>query len=146
MGRIGFFEALMSDGFTADASISWTERDAINSAHDHADAALDAVGMQAEGFGKAIARLSKRLHEQDQQIKMLNAAVSVLAAMLRDNGVVKAEMLDARLEAAMENARDDAAVTANTVTCQRCGAQVAMQRTVMTETGTICDACHARSG
>lgn len=132
MRRIGFFEMLASD----------FERDAINSAQDTANAALDGFAMQAE----TIRRLTKRLHDQDRQIQMLSAAVGVLAAVLRDNGLVDPEILDARLEAAIENTQDEVAKAPSTVACQRCAKQVAIQRTVMTASGTICDACHARWG
>lgn len=134
MGRISFFTML------ADGNMSWIERNAINSVRDDA---MEVASAQADSFGQAIARLNQRIAAQDKQIKLLGAAVSVLAAMLRDNSVVDAVILDARLEAAVLNAEEEVAAEASTIACDRCGQAVHRARTVMTEHGTVCDRCHA---
>lgn len=132
MGRISFFTMLASD-------MTFWEADAINSAHDRAETALTAAG----NLGEAVSRIHRRLIEQDKQIKLLNAAVGVLAAVLRDNGALNGELLDARLEAAMLNAEEEIATTANTFTCLKCGRQLPKAQSVMTEVGVVCDRCHA---
>ncbi len=130
---ISFFSML------TDPNMSVREGTAINTALDRGTAALEATSAQ----GDAIGRMLGRLAAQDREIKLLRAAVGVLAAMLRDNGVVDGEMLDLRLEAAMENAEEEIDHAANTVTCPRCNRQVDRRITVMTEQGVICDRCHA---
>ena len=59
------------------------------------------------GEADKVALLQGQLSAQEREIKLLRAAVGVLAAMLRDNGIVDGEMLDLRLEAAMENAEEE---------------------------------------
>ncbi len=135
MGRISFFTALIDD------NISWTERDAINSAHDRADAAL----QQGDTFGQAISGMQRTIVQQQNQLKLLSSMVGVLAAILRDNNLIDPEILDARLEAAVLNAEEDVRMDANTITCLKCNRQVLKTDTVMTEIGVMCDRCHAQS-
>ncbi len=130
---ISFFSML------TDPNMSVREGTAINTALDRGTAALEASSAQSDAIGRMLGRLAA----QDREIKLLRAAVGVLAAMLRDNGVVDGEMLDLRLEAAMENAEEEIDHAANTITCPRCNRQVDRRITVMTEAGVICDRCHA---
>ncbi len=139
MGRISFFSMM------ADNNMSWTERSAINSAHDRADDAMEVARGQGDAFGQAIASMQRTLLDQKNQIKMLSSAIEVLAAVLRDNGVVDPEMLDARLEAAVLNAEEEIKQETNTILCMKCSKQVLKTNTVMTELGIICDRCHALS-
>ena len=132
MSRVSFFTMLTDP-----------EGAAIGAAYDRADGAMEVAQAQGDAFGTAIARLERRVSAQDKEIKLLRAAVGVLAAMLRDNGVVDASMLDMRLEAAMANAEDEIEHAANTVTCPSCKRQVDRRVTVMTELGILCDRCHA---
>jgi Zn finger protein HypA/HybF involved in hydrogenase expression len=134
---ISFFSML------TDPNMSIHEGNAINAALDRGNAAMEVAQAQGDAFGGAISRLQGKLAAQDREIKLLRAAVGVLAAMLRDNGVVDGEMLDIRLEAAMENAEEEIDHAANTITCPRCQRQVDRRITVMTEQGVICDRCHA---
>jgi len=133
MGRVSFFTML------ADGNMSWIERSAINSAHDRADTALEVASAQ----GNAIAMMQRTILAQNKQLKLLNAAIGVLAAVLRDNNVIDPEILDARLEAAILNTEEEVAHEANTTTCLNCGREVPKQQTVMTEAGVFCDRCHA---
>ncbi|MBV8762184.1 MAG: hypothetical protein JO257_33140 [Deltaproteobacteria bacterium] len=126
-----------------DSKMSVHEGNAINAALDRGNAAMEVASAQGDAFGGAITRLQGRVAAQDREIKLLRAAVGVLAAMLRDNGIVDGEMLDIRLEAAMENAEEEIDHAANTITCPRCNRQVDRHVTVMTEQGVICDRCHA---
>lgn len=137
MSAVSFF-ALLGDSRT-----SATEATAIGSAQSRADAAMEVAQAQGDAFGSAIARLERRVTSQDREIKLLRAAVGVLAAVLRDNGVIDGDMLDIRLEAALTNAEEEIAVAANTVTCPSCKRQVDRRITVMTEGGIVCDRCHA---
>ncbi|MEO6777270.1 MAG: hypothetical protein ABI437_29745 [Kofleriaceae bacterium] len=107
---------------------------------------MEVAQGQGDAFGSAIARLDRRATSQDREIKLLRAAVGVLAAMLRDNGIVDGDMLDIRLEAALTNAEEEIEVAANTVTCPNCKRQVDRRITVMTESGIVCDRCHAVGG
>lgn len=130
---ISFFSML------TDPNMSVREGVAINTALDRGTAALEASSAQSDAIGRMLGRLAA----QDREIKLLRAAVGVLAAMLRDQGVVDGEMLDLRLEAAMENAEEEIDHAANTITCPRCNRQVDRRVTVMTESGVVCDRCHA---
>jgi hypothetical protein len=140
MSRISFFSML------TDPNMSVTEGRAINAALDRGDAAMAVAQAQGDAFGGAISRLQGRVAAQDREIKLLRAAVGVLAAMLRDNGVVDGEMLDLRLEAAIANAEEEIEVATNMVTCPQCQRQVDRRITVMTEQGIVCDRCHALGG
>ena len=135
MGRISFFTGLM------DSNISWTERDAINTAHDRADAAL----AQGEGLAQGIQSLQRTVMQQNQQIRMMNSMIGVLAAVLRDNGVVDPDILDARLEAAIENAQEEIKQEASTVMCMKCSTMVPKASSNVTEIGVVCDRCLAQS-
>jgi Zn finger protein HypA/HybF involved in hydrogenase expression len=137
MSRISFFSML------ADSKMSFTEGGAINAALDRGDAAMQVAQAQGDAFGGAIAQLQGRVGAQEREIKLLRAAVGVLAAMLRDNGIVDGEILDLRLEAAIANAEEEIEVAANTITCPQCHRQVDRRITVMTEQGVVCDRCHA---
>lgn len=130
---ISFFSML------TDSKMSVREATAIGTALDRGTAALEATSAQSDAIGGMLGRLAA----QDREIKLLRAAIGVLAAMLRDNGVVDGEMLDIRLEAAMENAEEEIDHAANTVTCPQCNRQVDRRVTVMTEQGIVCDRCHA---
>jgi len=88
MGKVSFFTMLLDD------NMSWWERDAINSAHERADAALDAASMQGQAFSRSIVGMQKVIQQQATQIRMLNAAVQTLAAVLRDNNLVDPDVTD----------------------------------------------------
>lgn len=134
---ISFFSML------TDSKMSIHEGNAINAALDRGNAAMEVASAQGDAFGGAISRLQGKVVAQDREIKLLRAAIGVLAAMLRDQGVVDGDMLDLRLEAAMENAEEEIDHAANTITCPRCNRQVDRRITVMTEAGVVCDRCHA---
>lgn len=137
MGRVSFFTMLVDD------NMSWIERDAINSAHDRADSAMEVARIQGDTFGQAIASMQRTINTQNKQLKLLGAAIGVLAAVLRDNNLVDPEILDARLEAAVLNTEEEIVATARTSTCLKCSRQVPSAQTVMTELGIVCDRCHA---
>jgi len=137
---ISFFSML------TDSKMSIHEGNAINAALDRGNAAMEVASAQGDAFGGAISRLQGKVVAQDREIKLLRAAIGVLAAMLRDQGVVDGDMLDLRLEAAMENAEEEIDHAANTITCPRCNREVDRRITVMTEQGVICDRCHALGG
>jgi hypothetical protein len=132
MARIGFFQALFDD------QMSWGEAAAINQATGRADAAMEQGNM----LGSTIGALQGRVNAQAREIKTLRSLIGVLAGVLRDTGVVDADVLDYRLEAALEEAAEAAAAPAQ-VTCLRCGKQFPQQQTTLTEMGTMCDRCAA---
>lgn len=140
MSRISFFTMLVDD------RMSWIERDAINDAQAQADTALAIAQSNSEAHARSIQTLGRQLAAQGNQIKMLNAAIGVLAAVLRDNNVIDPEILDARLEAAVLNAEEEiaqAAAKQPMETCSSCAAQVPRNRTNMTATSVVCDRCAA---
>jgi hypothetical protein len=134
MARIGFFEALVSDDITL------RERDAINSAHDRADAALE----QGTMLGQSIGSLQRVIRAQATEIKRLQTALAVLAHVLEDAGVIDGKVLDYRIEAALEEEQATAAAQVETVTCVACSQAVAKARTNVTELGLMCDRCLAQ--
>ena len=135
MARIGFFQALV------DGQMSWGEARAINATSDQAEAALEQGAM----LGSAIGQMQGRLAAQQREIRTLKALVGVLAGVLRDTGVVDGDVLDYRLEAALEEAAEAATAPAM-VTCPGCGREVPQSQTVVTAIGTVCDRCHATGG
>lgn len=139
MARISFFTGLI------DNNMSWIERGAINDAHDRADAAMEVASVQGDTFGRAISSMQRTINDQQNQIKLLNSMIGVLAAVLRDNNVIDAEILDARLEAAIENAQEEIKHEANNVMCMKCSKLVPKASSNMTELGVECDRCLAMS-
>jgi hypothetical protein len=137
MSRISFFSTLF------DPRMSFTEGRTSNEALARGNAAMEVAQAQGDAFGGAIASLRGHVAAQHREIKLLRAAVGVLAATLRDNGVVDGEMLDLRLEAAIANAEEEIEVATTMITCPRCRRQVDRRITVMTEQGVVCDRCHA---
>jgi hypothetical protein len=120
----------------------------IRSAQQAAQDALSAQADEAAVFSMRIESLQRLLLVQHDQIAKLQSALGVLAAVLRDNGMVNAEILDARLEAAMLNAEEETATAQAkaqaTTTCTSCRREVAKRQTTMTDDGVMCDACFAR--
>lgn len=154
-----FFTMLLDDLTDPSNGISTAERREFNAAHDRADHAIDIAESRSRELAGEVGELRRQLAEQAAQIKTLSAAVTVLAAVLRDNGVVDADILEARFEAALLNAEEAALAKATAAravaqdrkahgmvakeTCTKCGAIVPANLTVMTEQGTVCDRCHA---
>ena len=141
MGRVGFWQLLLDD------RISWWERDAINGAYDAAEVAVG----QASANQFSIHQLQQRITQQSREIVMLRTALTVLVNTLRDTSVVDAKLLDARLEAAMEEAfpppeAQKAAANAppRPLTCIRCREPKPAAQTMMSADGPICDPCSAR--
>jgi hypothetical protein len=129
-----------------DDRTSFLEIKNIRSAQIAAQDALDAQADSAAMFNTRIVSLQKQIALQHDQIVRLQSALGVLAAVLRDGGLINAEILDARLEAATLNAEEEEeahAVASNQTICPRCGVSVDMRRTTMTANGPICDRCFA---
>ena len=142
MGRVGFWQLLLDD------RISWWERDAINGAYDAAEVA--AAGAQANH--SSIQQQQQRITQLSREIVMLRTALTVLVNTLRDTNVVDAKLLDARLEAAMDEAfpppEEQKAVAASAprlLTCIRCREPKPAAQTTMSADGPICDPCSARA-
>jgi ADP-ribose pyrophosphatase YjhB (NUDIX family) len=89
-------------------------------------------------------QLTTLVHRQQRELDTLRALVAVLAGVLRDTGVVEADLLDFRIEAALdqvaalEDAEDE---KAELLACLRCGASVPREQTVVTGDGILCDRC-----
>ena len=94
--------------------------------------------------------------QMSREIIMLRAAVTVLVNTLRDTNVLDPKLLDARLEAALEEASAPPPLTQpqqpvaappvilQPLTCIRCREDVQPAHTMMTADGPICDRCAAR--
>ncbi len=137
MGRIGLFQQLLDDQMSAG------EREAIHAAHDRADAAVIAGGTPTA----AMALLHRRIAEQRKELEKLRVALGVLAAVLRDHKVIDPNILDYRLEAAIEEMEDATGETKpapQLTSCASCGAHVPVTNTAVTAAGTVCDACFQR--
>jgi len=98
--------------------------------------------------------LRQQLAAQHRQILALRATVKALVNTVRDNliapGTVDARVLDARIEAAIEDAlappdhaAEERAALARLVRCPRCGREVPAASTTITAAGTVCDRCAA---
>src|SRR5687767_4245585 len=94
MGRIGFWQLLLDD------KMSYWEAQRINDASEAAEAAHSA----AADAHYSIASQQRRIEAMSREIIMLRTALTVLTATLKDTKVVDDRLLDARLEAAMEEA------------------------------------------
>jgi hypothetical protein len=143
MARIGFWQMLLSN------NISYWEANAINGAYDRAEIA----DSQAEANRFKLFSVEERMAQMSREIVMLRAAVTVLVNTLRDTNVLDPALLDARLEAALEEAtapppRPTAAagqpVEIRPITCIRCRTDVPPSSTVMSIDGPICDPCSAK--
>src|SRR5262245_57509939 len=137
MGRPGLFQQLLDD------QMSPGEREAVNAAHDRADAAVIANGTPTA----AMALLHRRIAEQRKELEKMRVLVGVLAAVLRDHKIIDPHILDYRLEAAMDDLEDATGETKpapQLTSCASCGAHVPVTNTAVTAAGTVCDACFQR--
>lgn len=139
MARIGFWQLLL------DPQLSYWEAQRINEASDAADWAQAA----ADGASARASSLEARVAMLGREVVMLRTAMTMLVQTLKDTKVVDERLLDARLEAAMEEASapTEPAVTAaasdapRMLTCLRCRKQVPASTTIMTGDGPVCDRC-----
>lgn len=136
MGRVGFWQLLLDD------KISYWEAQRINEAHDAADIA------QAHAYDaqSAASQLGRRIEMMGREIVMLRTALTVLTKTLKDTNVLDEQLLEARLEAAMEEAfpRPEPSAPAIPVadvqiTCLRCRKKVRAGSTIMTGEGPVCE-------
>jgi len=136
MGRIGFWQLLLDD------KLSYWEAQRINEAHDAADIAQ----AHAYDAANASAQVGNRVAMLSREVVMLRTALTVLTQTLKDTKVVDEQLLDARLEAAMEEAFPRPAPQAPAIpaaqmqiTCLRCRKKVAAGTTIMTAEGPVCE-------
>lgn len=147
MGRIGFWQLLLDD------NVSWWEARSINAAHDAADIAQGAAdAAQFKSFNN-----ETRINNLAREVVFLRTALTVLVKTLKDSNVLDERLLDARLEAAMEEAnaamKPPASPTSTSqtsgqatpasvkLTCVRCRTQVPAASTLMTADGPMCERC-----
>lgn len=150
MGRIGFWQLLLDD------RLSWWEAKRINEAHDAADIAQGtADAAQFKSFNN-----ETRINNLAREVVFLRTALTVLTKTLKDANVLDERLLDARLEAAMEEAnaqlpklpsgptsmnevfaQAQQAAPTNRLTCVRCRNQVPANSTLMTADGPMCERC-----
>lgn len=138
MGRIGFWQLLLDD------KVSYWEAQKINQAQDAADIAANEAAVAQY----SIASAQNRIDAMSREIVMLRTAITVLTQTLKDTKVVDDRLLDARLQAAMEEAFPKPAPAAQPipaadrkVVCIKCRGSVPAASTVMTAEGPICDRC-----
>ena len=138
MGRIGFWQLLLDD------KVSYWEAQKINEAQDAADVAASA----ASDAQYSIASAQNRIDAMSREIVMLRTALTVLTQTLKDTKIVDDRLLDARLEAAMEEAFPKPPPAAQPipaadrkVVCLKCRSSVPAAKTAMTADGPMCDRC-----
>ena|SRR5690349_10459686 len=138
MGRIGFWQLLLDD------KVSYWEAQKINDAADAADIAHSAAADAAYTAASA----QNRIDALSREVVMLRTALTVLTQTLKDTKVVDDRLLDARLEAAIEEVFPRPVPQApqpppgdRIVTCLRCRQSVAARTTSMTADGPMCDRC-----
>jgi hypothetical protein len=138
MPKIGFWQLLLDD------RMSWWEAQAINSASDQADIAAG----QANANAYSLEQMQSRLAQLGREVVMLRTAMTVLVNTLRDTNVVDPHVLELRLQAAVDEAteqqKQQATKAATTVTCIKCRQQVPAASTTMTGDGPMCDRCPGR--
>ncbi|MBA2544499.1 MAG: hypothetical protein H0V17_32955 [Deltaproteobacteria bacterium] len=152
MGKIGFWQLLLDD------RVSHWEAQSINAAHDAADhAASTAEAAQFKAHNT-----ETRVNNMAREIVFLRTALTVLVKTLKDSKVLDERLLDARLEAAIEEATASlpklptGPVSMNEVlaskqgtpvsvklTCIRCRNQVPASSTLMSQDGPMCERCPA---
>jgi hypothetical protein len=150
MGRIGFWQLLLDD------RMSWWEAQRINEAHDAADIAQGvAEAAQYKSFNT-----ETRVNNMAREIVFLRTAMTVLVKTLKDANVLDERLLDARLEAAMEEANaslpklptgptnmnqvlasKEGTPVSVKLTCLRCRNSVPASSTLMTADGPMCERC-----
>ncbi len=150
MGRIGFWQLLLDD------RLSWWEAQKINEAHDAADVAAGA----AHAAQYTANNNETRLNNLAREVVFLRTALTVLTRTLKDSNVLDERLLDARLEAAMEEAASalpklpsgptsmnevfaqaKQAAPTHQLTCVRCRNHVPASSTLMTADGPMCERC-----
>ena len=150
MARIGFWQLLLDD------RLSYWEAQKINSAYDAADVAQGvADAAQSKSYSN-----ETRINNLGREVVFLRTALTVLVKTLKDSNVLDERLLDARLEAAMEEAnaampklpagptsmnevlhQNQQGAVASKLTCVRCRNQVAASSTLMTADGPMCERC-----
>lgn len=139
MGKIGFWQLLLDD------RMSWWEAQRINEASDAAEIAQH----QANNASFRASQLQARVDALSREVVMLRTAVTVLVHTLKDTDVIDDRLLDARLEAALDEAfapPEPARVApeapeARRLTCIKCRQNVLASTTTMTADGPMCDRC-----
>lgn len=138
MGRIGFWQLLLDD------RVSYWEAQKINEASDSADRA----GAYAYAAQQSADQSHLRINQLSREVVMLRTALTVLTQTLKDSGVLNEEVLDARLENALEQAfpappPQPAPVDPAQIryTCIKCRQQVLASTTLMTGDGPTCERC-----
>ena len=137
MGRIGFWQLLLDD------KVSYWEAQQINEAHDAAEIAQQCAS-EAQYTN---AKLGAKIAAMNREIIMLRTAVTVLTRTLKDTNVVDDRLLDARLDAAMEEAFPPPpelparGPTVIETVCIKCRQKVVASTTTMTAEGPMCDRC-----
>jgi formylmethanofuran dehydrogenase subunit E len=110
---------------------------AINQNADELDRASQNIGSLA----RVAVRQGQTLADQQQQILQLRAIVTGLIDALHAKGSFEDEELESAVAQAMSEAFPPATSSGPTVTCSKCGREVAAAQTDVTETGLVCDAC-----
>ena len=146
MGKIGFWQLLLDD------KMSWWEAQRINDANSAAEVAqgiADSAHFRAQSLEHRVAAMGR-------EIIMLRTAVTVLTQTLKDSKVLDERLLDARLDAAMEEAqaaltpkpapsfaagKHPVPVVTSSITCITCRKSVLANTTLMTADGPVCERC-----
>ncbi len=138
MSRLGFFDLLTDDRLSA------REASAINDAASQAETALLQGGIHSDAIGE----LRRQLFLQQEEIRNLRTVVTVLARVLEEAGAVDTRVLDYRVEAALDEAAEQAREQRQRETrmCVGCSLDFPVGKLNVTEYGDMCDGCLATRG
>jgi hypothetical protein len=139
----GFWGTVFSPSGVWDAE--WKQRRDIN----ELNSANQTMAFEMSSTLESLAQLR-------EHVFLISVTVGVMADMLREAGQLDPDVLRARVEARLDEARTpperpagpplDApapnhAPASGTATCAKCGKTVLAAQTTITERGTMCDAC-----
>ena len=153
MRQRGFLGTLAVDGWLGDANREFAREWYQSSDIQDLERQTAAQGAAQTFTHAQVEALRRNLVAQRAELDQLRTLVKVLCETLIDVGVISDNVLDYRLEAALDEqaaARAAAAAggapVAAPLVCEACNSSVPAARTVVTARGVVCDACHARLG
>jgi len=145
--------------------LKWWQGDAYErSAINEAAAELQGLELSIEGLGEQLRELRQHAQAQDKHLARLQAVLGMVLDLMVERGLGQEQQLRDRVQAVVEALeppkpqvnpaqqggspyRGAAGAPApappeRQAACGRCGQQVALSKTVMTEAGVVCDTCH----
>lgn len=123
-------------------STEWSERSAINDAHE----TLEYMAEADMGIAEQIGKLFELDRKQGQQIAELKAMLLAVSGLLVETGVVAEEKLVEKITSTLDELKPKPEKKGEPkpvrmTRCASCGKDVPANSTNYTETGEVCDAC-----